>query len=85
MVRAARAVGNAGLKRQGPLPAPVICGMNSLARKQIGQPQAGADLESLRAILDRKYAQMRERAEAEWKRRHLESEPSDGCVRVRVR
>ena len=85
MVRGAAGLGNPALTGEGALPAPVNCGMNSLARKQSGQPHAASDIETLRAILDRKYAQLRERAEAEWKRRHLGAEPSDRCIRVRIR
>lgn len=59
--------------------------MNTLARRQSGHRHASSEIEALRAALDRKYAQMRSRAEAEWKRQHAGAEASDSCVRVRIR
>lgn len=44
-----------------------------------------SEVQGLRRALDRSYAQMRERALAEWQRRRPANDPSDACVTVRIR
>lgn len=54
--------------------------------RQGNKNRTGADeVQKLREILDKSYAQMRERAKLEWRRRCPEADPSDACVHVRVR
>lgn len=45
---------------------------------------AASEVEGLRRALDQSYAQLREKALAEWQRRYAGRDPSDDCVRVRI-
>jgi hypothetical protein len=45
---------------------------------------AESEGDSLRRALDKSYAQLREKALAEWQRRCAGRDPSDACVRVRI-
>ena len=44
-----------------------------------------SEAEGLQRALDESYAQFRANAMAEWQRRHPDGDPSDACVRVRIR
>jgi len=41
-------------------------------------------MQGLQWALDKSYAQLRERAQAEWQRRCAGHDPSDACVCVRI-
>lgn len=43
---------------------------------------AASEVEGLRRALDKSYAQLREKALAEWQHRYAGRDPSDACVRV---
>ncbi len=45
---------------------------------------AASEVEGLRRALDKSYAQLREKALAEWQRRYAGRDPSDACVRVHI-
>ncbi len=47
--------------------------------------QVTGEVERLQQALDESYAKFRANALAEWQRRHPEGDPSDACVRVRIR
>jgi hypothetical protein len=59
--------------------------MKTLARRLSENDHAASEVQSLRRALDKSYAQLRERAQAEWQRRCAGRDPSDACVRVRIR
>ena len=58
--------------------------MKTLARRLSESEHATSEGQSLRRVLDKSYAQLRERAQAEWQRRCAGRDPSDACVRVRI-
>jgi hypothetical protein len=58
--------------------------MKTLARRLSEDDHATSEVQSLRRALDKSYAKLRERAEAEWQRRCAGRDPSDACVRVRI-
>jgi hypothetical protein len=58
--------------------------MKTLARKLSENEDASNEVQGLRRALDKSYAQLRERAQAEWQRRYAGRDPSDACVRVRI-
>ncbi|HXA09738.1 MAG TPA: hypothetical protein VNW28_07125 [Chthoniobacterales bacterium] len=59
--------------------------MKTLARRSSGNKNTADEVEGLRRVLDQSYAQLRERARAEWQRKHSDLDPSDACVRVCIR
>ena len=59
--------------------------MKTLARRASGNENAANEVEELRRTLDKSYAELREQARAEWERKHAGHDPSDACVRVRIR
>jgi len=59
--------------------------MKALARRGTQSRDEADEIQKLREILDKSYAQMREQAKLEWRRRCTEIDPSDACVHVRVR
>ena len=59
--------------------------MKTLARRLSENDHAASEVQSFRRALDKSYAQLRERAQAEWQRRCADRDPSDACVRVRIR
>ena len=58
--------------------------MKTLARRFERKRPRNEEVESLRRALDQSYAQLRERAQAEWQRRSAGRDPSDACVRVHI-
>ena len=58
--------------------------MKTLARRLGESEHARNEIQGLRRALDKSYAQIRERAQAEWQRRYAGGDPSDACVRVRI-
>lgn len=58
--------------------------MKTLARAGIGNRDASDEVQKLREVLDKSYAQLRERARVEWQHRCSEADPSDVCVHVRI-
>jgi hypothetical protein len=59
--------------------------MNALARKGTQNGNEADEIQRLRDILDKSYAQFREQARQEWGRRCTEPDPSDACVHVQIR
>ena len=59
--------------------------MKTLARRESGNENAANEVQGLRRALDKSYAELREQARAEWERKHAGHDPSDACVRVRIR
>jgi hypothetical protein len=58
--------------------------MKTLARRLSENEHATNEVQGLRRALDQSYAQLRERAQAEWQRHYAGRDPSDACVRVRI-
>ena len=58
--------------------------MKTLARRVSEDGHATSEVQGLRRALDQSYAQFREKALAEWQRRHPNGDPSDACVRVHI-
>jgi hypothetical protein len=58
--------------------------MKTLARGGHGNRAAADEVQKLQELLDKSYAQMRERACMEWQDRCAGSDPSDACVQVRI-
>lgn len=58
--------------------------MRTLARTGNANRAASDEVQKLREVLDKSYAQLRERARMEWRRRCAEADPSDVCVHVRI-
>ena len=58
--------------------------MNMLVRRLSESEHAASEVQGLQWALDKSYAQLRERAQAEWQRRCAGRDPSDACVRVRI-
>ena len=58
--------------------------MKTLARRLSESEHAASEVQGLQWALDKSYAQLRERAQAEWQRRCAGRDPSDACVRVRI-
>ena len=59
--------------------------MKALARRGTQSLNEADEIQKLRDILDKSYAQLREQARMEWRRRCTETDPSDACVHVRIR
>lgn len=59
--------------------------MNALARRGTQSRNEPDEIQKLRVILDKSYAQLREQAGLEWRRRCTETDPSDACVHVQIR
>ena len=58
--------------------------MKTLARRLSESERTGSEVQGLQRALDKSYAQLRERAQAEWQRRCAGRDPSDACVCVRI-
>ncbi len=58
--------------------------MKTLPRRVSGNEPAASEVEGLQRALDKSYSQFREKALAEWQRRHPLGDPSDACVRVHI-
>ena len=58
--------------------------MKTLARRLSESEHAASEVQGLQWALDKSYAQLRERAQAEWQRRCAGHDPSDACVCVRI-
>ena len=58
--------------------------MKTLARTGNANRDAAEEVQKLRQVLDKSYAQLRERARMEWRHRCAEADPSDACVHVRI-
>jgi hypothetical protein len=58
--------------------------MKTLVRKLGESKHAASEVQGLQWALDKSYAQLRERAQAEWQRRCADRDPSDACVSVRI-
>ena len=58
--------------------------MKTLARRLSESEHAASEVQGLQWALDKSYAQLRERAQAEWQRRCAGDDPSDACVCVRI-
>ena len=58
--------------------------MKTLARRLSESEHAASEVQGLQWALDKSYAQLRERARAEWQRRCGGRDPSDACVCVRI-
>jgi len=58
--------------------------MKTLVRSLSESEHATREVEGLQRALDKSYAQLRERAQAEWQRRCAGRDPSDACVCVRI-
>ena len=58
--------------------------MKMLARRLSESEHAASEVQGLQWALDKSYAQLRERAQAEWRRRCAGRDPSDACVCVRI-
>ena len=58
--------------------------MKTLARRLRESEHAASEVLGLQWALDKSYAQLRERAQAEWQRRCAGPDPSDACVCVRI-
>ncbi len=56
--------------------------MKTLTRR-VSENEAG-EVQGLQRALDKRYAEFREKALAEWQRRRPGGDPSDACVRVRI-
>jgi len=59
--------------------------MKTLVRRLSESEHAAREVQGLQRALDKSYAQLRERAQAEWQRRCAGRDPSDACVCVRIR
>ena len=59
--------------------------METLARRLSEDERVTSEVEGLQRALDESYAHFRANALAEWNRRHPDGDPSDACVRVRIR
>ncbi len=59
--------------------------MKTLARRSGGNKNTADEVEGLRRVLDQSYAELRERARVKWQDKHSDPDPSDACVRVRIR
>jgi len=59
--------------------------MKTLVRRWSESEHTANEIQGLQRALDKSYAQLRERAEAEWQRRCAGRDPSDACVCVRIR
>ncbi|CAN5507706.1 hypothetical protein BH20VER3_BH20VER3_23850 [soil metagenome] len=58
--------------------------MKTVARRLTVGGMTASEVRGLGQALDCCYAQLRERAQDEWQRRHPEPDPSDACIRVRI-
>ena len=58
--------------------------MKTLARPGNWNRDATDEIQKLREVLDKSYAQLRERARQQWRRHCAEADPSDACVQVRI-
>ena len=58
--------------------------MKTLARSLSESEHTANEVRGLQRALDKTYAQLRERAQAEWQRRCADRDPSDACVCVRI-
>jgi hypothetical protein len=58
--------------------------MKTLVRRLSESEHATNEVQGLQWALDKSYAQLRERAQAEWQRRCADRDPSDACVCVRI-
>jgi hypothetical protein len=58
--------------------------MKTLVRRLGESEHAASEVQGLQWALDKSYAQLRERAQAEWQRRCADRDPSDACVCVRI-
>ena len=58
--------------------------MKTLVRGLNESEHAASEMQGLQWALDKSYAQLRERAQAEWQRRCADRDPSDACVCVRI-
>lgn len=58
--------------------------MKTLVRKLSESEHTASEVQGLQRALDKSYAQLRERAQAEWQRRCASQDPSDACVCVRI-
>jgi hypothetical protein len=58
--------------------------MKTLVRRLSESGHAASEVQGLQWALDKSYAQLRERAQAEWQRRCADRDPSDACVCVRI-
>ena len=58
--------------------------MKTLVRRLSESEHEAREVQGLQWALDKSYAQLRERAQAEWQRRCADRDPSDACVCVRV-
>jgi hypothetical protein len=58
--------------------------MKTLVRRLGESENAAREVQGLQWALDKSYAQLRERAQAEWQRRCADRDPSDACVCVRI-
>jgi hypothetical protein len=68
----------------GAVPAFSVTMMKTLARRGNGNRNAADEVQKLQEVLDKSYAQMRERACMEWQDRCAGGDPSDACVQVRI-
>ena len=58
--------------------------MKTLVRRLSESEHTGSEVQGLQWALDKSYAKLRERAQAEWQRRCADRDPSDACVCVRI-
>lgn len=58
--------------------------MKTLDRRLSENKHPASEVQSFRRALDQSYAQLRERAAAEWKRRYPGTDPCDACVGVHI-
>jgi hypothetical protein len=58
--------------------------MKTLARRLGESEHEASEVQDLQWALDQRYAQLRERAQAEWQRRCSGHDPSDACICVRI-
>ena len=58
--------------------------MKTLVRRLSESEHAASEVQGLQRALDKSYAQLRERAQAEWQGRCAGRDPSDACVCVRI-
>ena len=58
--------------------------MKTLVRRLSESEHATSEVQGFQWALDKSYAQLRERAQAEWQRRCAGDDPSDACVCVRI-
>ena len=58
--------------------------MKTLVRRLSESEHTASEVQGLERALDKSYAQLRERAQAEWRRRCAGRDPSDACVCVRI-